>query len=32
MRYEFKIKYMDINEIYFKGKVEFCGDEYIINF
>ena len=31
MRYEFKIKYMDINESYFKGKVEFCGDEYIIN-
>ena len=31
MGYNFKINYMDINESYFKGKVEFCGDEYTIN-
>ena len=31
MGYDFKINYMDINESYFKGKVEFCGDEYTIN-
>ena len=31
MGYNFKINYMDINESYFKGKVEFRGDEYTIN-
>jgi hypothetical protein len=31
MGYNFKINYMDINESYFKGKVEFHGDEYTIN-
>ena len=31
MGYDFKINYMDINESYFKGKVEFRGDEYTIN-
>ena len=31
MGYNFEIKYMDIHESYFKGKVEFGGDEYTIN-
>tara|TARA_Y100000590_G_scaffold203354_1_gene230700 strand:- start:1245 stop:1571 length:327 start_codon:yes stop_codon:yes gene_type:complete len=31
MGFIFKIKYMDIHESYFKGKVEFREDEYTIN-
>ena len=31
MGISFKINYMDIHESYFKGKVEFRGDEYTIN-
>jgi len=31
MGFDFKIKYMDIHESYFKGKVEFHGEEYTIN-
>jgi hypothetical protein len=31
MTISFKIKYLDIHQSYFKGKVEFRGDEYTIN-
>ena len=31
MSYIFKIQYLNIYESYFKGKVEFKGDEYTIN-
>ena len=31
MPYRFKIDHLNINESYFKGKVEFRGDEYTIN-
>ena len=31
MTYVFKIDHLNINESYFKGKVEFRDDDYIIN-
>src|SRR3972149_3000252 len=31
MTISFKIKHLDIHQSYFKGKVEFRGDEYTIN-
>ena len=31
MPYTFKIDHLNINESYFKGKVEFRGDDYTIN-
>ena len=31
MVYVFKIDHLNINESYFKGKVEFRGDDYTIN-
>ena len=31
MKLDFKIKFLNIYESYFKGKVDFRGDEYTIN-
>jgi hypothetical protein len=31
MTISFKVKHLDIHQSYFKGKVEFRGDEYTIN-
>ena len=31
MKFDFKIKFLNIYESYFKGKVDFRGDEYTIN-
>jgi len=31
VKFDFKIKFLNIYESYFKGKVDFRGDEYTIN-